>query len=93
MSLSQNCSLSNDFQTPTCVFSKNNVSFTTRARSFSLGRKSSDCSVIVILCSGKTVVSVLHANLISCLVGFMLSCFYTSNSSCCVAARTVSLSV
>ena len=26
MSLSQNCSLSNDFQTPTCVFSKNNVS-------------------------------------------------------------------
>ena len=27
------------------------------------------------------MVSVLHANLISCRVGFLLSCFYKSNSS------------
>ena len=35
--------------------------------------------------------SVLHANLISCRVGFVLSCFYKSNVSCSgfIVARTV----
>ena len=40
-----------------------------------------DCSVIPTLWLGKTMVSVLHATLISCRVGFIPSCFYKSNSS------------
>ena len=36
------------------------------------------------------MVSVLHTNLISCRVGFVLSCFYKSNFSCSLlVARTV----
>ena len=43
-----------------------------------------DCFVITVatLWSGKTMVSVPQANLISCLIGFVLSCFYKSNFSC-----------
>ena len=36
------------------------------------------------------MVSVLHTNLVSCRVGFLLSCFYKSNFSCSLlVARTV----
>ena len=36
------------------------------------------------------MVSVLHTNLVSCRVGFVLSCFYKSNFSCSLlVARTV----
>ena len=40
------------------------------------------CNYIATLWSGKTMVSVLHANLISCRVGFVLSSFCKSNFSC-----------
>ena len=33
------------------------------------------------------MVSVLHTNLISCWVGFVLSCFYKSNFSCTLSWR------
>ena len=35
----------------------------------------------------KTMVPVLHANLISCRVGFVLSCFYKRNLSCSMTNR------
>ena len=73
-------------------FSGDNVSPWTGARSSSLGenfwinltalRLFCYSLGILTLWSGKTTVSVLHANLISCAwVGFLLSCFYKSNSS------------
>ena len=39
----------------------------------------------------RPIASVLHANLISCRVGFVLSCFYKSSVSCSgfIEARTV----
>ena len=39
-----------------------------------------DCSVTATFWSGKTQVSVLHANFISCRVSFVLRCFYKSYS-------------
>ena len=41
-----------------------------------------DCFVIATLWSGKTMVSVLQANLIGCRVGFVLSCFFKSKFNC-----------
>ena len=46
-----------------------------------------DCFVIATLWSGKAMISVLHVNLISCRVGFVLSCFYKSNFSCSLSWR------
>ena len=37
---------------------------------------------------GKTMVSVLHTNLISCRVGLVLRCFYESNFSCSLLVAT-----
>ena len=65
------------------LFFNDNVSFWTRARSSSLGDNFwIRLTALQLLCychfkrSRKTMVSVLHANLISCWVGFLLSCFY-----------------
>ena len=61
------------------------MSFLTGARIPFLGNSfwmCLDCFVIATLWSGKAMVSVLHANLISCRVGFVLSCFYKSNFGC-----------
>ena len=52
-----------------------------------------DCSVTATFRSGKTQVSVLHANFISCRVSFVLRCFYKSTLVVCAVARTVSRSV
>ena len=41
-----------------------------------------DSFVIATLCSGKTMVPVLQANLIGCRVGFVLSCFFKSKFNC-----------
>ena len=46
-----------------------------------------DCFVIATLGSGKIMVSVLHANLISCRVSSVRSCFYKSNVSCSLSWR------
>ena len=43
--------------------------------------------VIATLWSGKTMVSVLQANLIGCRVGFVLSCFFKSKFSCSLLWR------
>ena len=43
--------------------------------------------VIATVWSGKTMVSVLQANLIGCRVGFVLSCFFKSKFSCSLLWR------
>ena len=84
MWLSHDCSW---ILTAAC-FSGDNVSIWTGAFCFSIGDNfwisltalRLFCYSIPTLWSHKTMVSVLHANLISCRVGFLLSCFYKSNS-------------